>query len=71
MDSVAEGPGDLRFGRWWAFSGGRISAYVRASAAFVGDRLLPDVRRVQQVFAAEGAKVRYAVSTSALLLSMK
>jgi hypothetical protein len=58
MDSVAEGPGDLRFGRWWAFSGGRISAYVRASASFVGDRLLPDVRRVQQVFAADGAKVR-------------
>ena len=60
MDSVAEGPGDLRFGRWWAFNGAQVSGFVRASEAFVGDRLLPDVRQVQQVFAADGAKVTSA-----------
>ena len=47
-----EGPVDVAFGRWWAFNGAQVSGFVRAYTAFVGARLLPEVRRVRQAVAA-------------------
>lgn len=55
VDGLVEGPVDVAFGRWWAFNGAQVSGFVRAYTAFVGARLLPEVRRVRRSMADEHA----------------
>lgn len=49
VDGLVEGPVDVAFGRWWAFNGAQVCGFVRAYTAFVGARLLPEVRRVRRL----------------------